>query len=166
MKYISYTVLFVTTTANYKLSVKKTQNIILEPNFLSGMGAPQIFLAPGLAVLKTATDLHITNSIPPYYWWYLSTKLMVSPDNTEHRPMYSWYPTQFWWYPHRTEHSPMYWISSTIVHRRTPGRYNTIGWSTSQQLRNQNQRNIIRTKFYAVFDSWFWFILRGLKQPE
>ncbi len=34
--------------------------IILRPNFLLGVGALQIFLAPGLAVLKTATVVDIT----------------------------------------------------------------------------------------------------------
>ncbi len=31
--------------------------MILGPNFLPGVGAPQMFLAPGLAVPKTATAI-------------------------------------------------------------------------------------------------------------
>ncbi len=39
--------------------------IILGPNFLPGVGAPQIFSAPGLAVPKTATavPLHEIRSL-------------------------------------------------------------------------------------------------------
>ena len=43
------------TKLNISSTCYKVQKIILGPNFLPGVGAPQIFSAPGLAVPKTAT---------------------------------------------------------------------------------------------------------------
>ena len=50
---------------------------------------------------KVFTNLlpHMYHDIPPMYSWYPPDVLMVSPQCTEHLPMYSWYPPMYSWYP-------------------------------------------------------------------
>ena len=83
---ISYIVLFFLLLIwffyNISSTYYKTQKIISGPNFLPGVGAPQRFSAPGLAVPKTATEEGHVIFINSKAWFNAGNHILLKRSTT------------------------------------------------------------------------------------